>query len=53
MHGLTPGGIAPMKMKEDSVWLMMGGGDLRDEGNKWVGGPEGGQKTVDEWMNGG
>lgn len=35
MHGLTAGGLAPIKMKEDLEWSMMVGGD--EERKPWKG----------------
>jgi hypothetical protein len=48
VHGLTAGGLAPIKMKEDLEWSMMVGGDEERKswkglGDRWImdsGGPK-------------
>lgn len=41
MHGLTAGGLALIKMKEDSEWSMMVGGDEESKPWKCLGAKEG------------
>jgi hypothetical protein len=45
VHGLTAGGLAPIKMKEDSV-LVDDGGDSETKGTSGLGGPE------KQWVSG-
>jgi hypothetical protein len=50
VHGLTAGGLAPIKMKEDSVLVDDGGDSERPRGQvDWGGGPEKTVDEVDEW----
>lgn len=47
VHGLTAGGLAPIKMKEDTEWSMMVGGDEETKGlgDKWIWGAKDGEWT--------
>lgn len=54
MHGLTAGGLAPIKMKEDSEWSMMVGAGWRrgEQALEGLRGPKRDRGTVDElWVN--